>query len=66
MNISPAPLGKAANKSNLTKTGQIIQLIFKISQHQRDKKLLELIANYTQKKNIFFFWGKLWSRLLSQ
>ena len=46
VNISPAPLGKAANKSNLTKTGQIIQLIFKISQHQRDKNLLELIAKY--------------------
>ena len=34
------------SKSNLTKTGQIIQLIFKISQHQRDKNLLELIAKY--------------------
>lgn len=34
------------SKSNLTKTGQVIQLIFKISQHQRDKNLLKLIAKY--------------------
>lgn len=32
--------------SDKNKIGQIIQLIFKISQHRRDKKLLELIANY--------------------
>lgn len=29
-----------------TKTSHIINLIFKISQHRRDKKLLELIAKY--------------------
>jgi hypothetical protein len=34
------------SKSNKNKIGQVIQLIFKISQHHRDKKLLELIAKY--------------------
>ena len=35
-----------AKATNTNKTGQTIQLIFKISQHRRDKKLLELIAKY--------------------
>ena len=43
VNISPAPLG---DKSKISKRPQNIQLIFKISQHQRDKKLLELISKY--------------------
>lgn len=34
------------SKSNNNKIGQIVQLIFKITQHHRDKKLLELIAKY--------------------
>jgi hypothetical protein len=33
-------------KSNKNKVSQFVQLIFKISQHHRDKKLLELIAKY--------------------
>ena len=35
-----------AKATNTNKIGQTIQLIFKISQHRRDKKLLELIAKY--------------------
>lgn len=34
------------SKSNKNKIVQIVQLIFKISQQRRDKKLLELIAKY--------------------
>ena len=48
------------SKSN--KIGHITQLIFKISQHHRDKKLLELIAKYlncgavySHSKNAFVF-----------
>jgi hypothetical protein len=33
-------------ESNRNTIGQVIQLIFKISQHHRDKKLLELITKY--------------------
>ena len=50
------------SKSNKTKTGQTIQLIFKITQHRRDKQLLELIvkfmncgAVYSHSKNAFMF-----------
>jgi hypothetical protein len=31
-------------KSNKNKIGQVVQLIFKLTQHKRNKKLLELIA----------------------
>ena len=34
------------SKSNNNKIGYITQLVFKISQHSRDKKVLELIANF--------------------
>lgn len=34
------------SKSNSNKIGQVVQLIFKLSQHNRDKVLLELITNY--------------------
>ena len=50
------------SKSNKNKIGQVIQLIFKISQHRRDKKLLELIAKfmdcgavYSHSENAFVF-----------
>lgn len=51
-----------AKATNTNKTGQTTQLIFKISQHRRDKNLLELIAKfmncgavYSQSKNAFVF-----------
>ena len=34
------------SKSNNNKIGKIVQLIFKISQHHRDKNLLELISKF--------------------
>jgi hypothetical protein len=34
--------------SNINSLSRLIQLTFKFSQHNRDKKLLALIANYLQ------------------
>ena len=49
-------------KSNKNKIGHVVQLIFKITQHKRDKKLLELIAKffncgtvYSHSENAFVF-----------
>jgi len=33
-------------KSNKNKIGHVVQLIFKLTQHKRDKELLELIAKF--------------------
>ena len=41
------------SKSNSNKKGQIIQLTFKISQHCRDKKLLEMIAKYMKCGSVY-------------
>lgn len=50
------------SKSNRNKIGQVVQLIFKLSQHNRDKGLLELIAKHLNcgvvnyhSKNAFVF-----------
>ena len=42
------------SKSNQTKTGYIVQLTFKISQHRKDKNLLELIAKYLNCGAVYF------------
>lgn len=42
-------------KSNKTKIGYIIQLIFKISKHKRDKILLELIVKYFNCGAVYFY-----------
>ena len=51
-----------AKATNNNKIGYITQLVFKISQHSRDKKVLELIANfmncggiYSHSENAFVF-----------
>nr|YP_009690205.1 LAGLIDADG homing endonuclease [Porodaedalea pini]QEG56985.1 LAGLIDADG homing endonuclease [Porodaedalea pini] len=44
VSIYPPPAG--LRHSNKNKISQFVQLIFKISQHHRDKNLLELIAKY--------------------
>ena len=41
------------SKSNNNKIGKIVQLIFKISQHHRDKNLLELISKYLNCGNVY-------------
>ena len=41
------------SKSNSNKKGQIIQLTFNISQHCRDKKLLEMIAKYMKCGSVY-------------
>ena len=41
------------SKSNSNQKGQIIQLTFKISQHCRDKKLLEMIAKYMKCGSVY-------------
>lgn len=43
------------SKSNKNKIGQNIQLIFKISQHRRDKNLLELIAKYMNCGAVYYY-----------
>ena len=42
------------SKSNNNKIGKIVQLIFKISQHHRDKNLLELISKYLNCGNVYY------------
>jgi LAGLIDADG endonuclease len=42
------------SKSNKNKTGYAIQLIFKITQHKRDKELLELIAKILNCGSVYF------------
>lgn len=56
------PAGLHIYKSNQTKVGFVTQITFKITQHSRDKKLLELIANhlkcggvYSHSKNAFAY-----------
>jgi hypothetical protein len=51
-------------KSNKNKIGHVIQLIFKITQHKKDKNLLELIAKflncgavYSHSENAYVFKG---------
>ena len=41
------------SKSNSNQKGQIIQLTFKISQHCRDKNLLEMIAKYMKCGSVY-------------
>jgi hypothetical protein len=42
------------SKSNRNKIGQVVQLIFKLSQHNRDKVLLESIIKYLNCGIIFY------------
>jgi len=49
-------------KTNKNKIGHVVQLIFKLTQHKRDKELIELIAKilncgavYSQSENAFVF-----------
>lgn len=41
-------------KSNRTKIGYAIQLMFKLTQNKRDKNLLELITKFVNFENIYF------------
>lgn len=45
------------SKSNQNKVGQITQLTFKISQHNRDKKLLELIGKHLNCGAVYYHSG---------
>ena len=42
------------SKSNKNKIGYAIQLIFKLTQHKRDKELLELIAKFLNCGSVYF------------
>ena len=42
------------SKSNKNKTGYAIQLIFKLTQHKRDKELLDLIAKFLNCGSVYY------------
>lgn len=46
---------KSKSKSNKNKISHAVQLIFKLTQHKRDKELLELIANFLNCGTVYFY-----------